>query len=229
MTSPTSSARAELTARVRANFDDLRRRVSAAGVDPDALTIVAVTKTHGPDAVRAAASVGLSHVGENYVDELEVKRPLCEDLGLTWHYLGALQSNKIARVAAVADCVDGLSRAKEITGFARLGSPASFKLQVDFTGRDGRGGCTPEEVPALATATREAGLLLTGLMTVAPPDPRGAADAFAALRRQCDALGLKECSMGMSDDLELALAAGTTELRVGSALFGARGAVSAHR
>lgn len=190
--------------------------------------MVAVTKTFGPEAVLAACAAGLDAVGENYLVELETKRAALGDLAVAWHYLGALQSNKIARVAAAADVICSLSRTKEIDRLAALGSTAKLYVQVDFTGAPDRNGAPPGDVAALVARARGYGLSVCGLMTVAPPEPSGAERAFEETARLADTLNLEERSMGMSDDLELACRWGTTEVRVGRALFGPRPPKTAH-
>ena len=221
-TSPASCAKAEDVERIAANLAEVRRRIVAAGGDLARVRIVAVTKTFAPEVVRAAAAAGLSDVGENYVDELESKRAELADLALRWHYLGALQSNKIARVALAADVVSGVSRAKEITKLAATRAGAVIDVQVDATGQAGRNGAAPSDVPALVAMARAQGLRLRGLMTVASPEPERAREQFALVASLAKELGVEELSMGMSDDFELAVAQGSTEIRVGRLLFGPR-------
>ncbi len=225
MTFPASSAESELVERVRANLERLRERITSSGRDPSSVRIVAVTKTFPSSYVRAAAAVGLKTVGENYVDELCTKRTEAPEVDVRWHYLGALQSNKIARVLSCADLVCGVSRPKELERVA--GAPHPLYVQVDLTTQSGRNGCAPDDVAGLVARARDLKLEVRGLMTVAPPNPDGARDAFGATRRLVDSLGLEECSMGMSDDLEIACDQGTTELRIGRALFGARDTTAA--
>ena len=226
MTSPASFAESELVARVRVNLERLRERVASTGRDPSHVRIVAVTKTFASSHVRAAVAVGLDAVGENYVDELCAKRVEVPDVPVRWHYLGALQSNKIAKVVGCADVVCGVSRPKEVQ---RLASsvPHPLYVQVDFTAHVARNGAAPTEVADLVAQARDLGLEVRGLMTVAPLDPASARAAFSATRRLVDELGLSECSMGMSDDLEIACDEGTSELRIGRALFGARDTTTA--
>ncbi|HET8990011.1 MAG TPA: alanine racemase [Acidimicrobiales bacterium] len=212
-----------MSARVRARLEAVRARMAAWGSDPARVRVVAVTKTFGPPAVRAAAAAGLEHCGENYVEELCATRAATSDLALTWHYLGALQGNKIARIAACADLVASLSRVREVERLARVRPNAAVYVQLDVTGRPERLGAPEAAVPDLVARARDAGLDVRGLMVVAPPDPAGARAAFATTARLADALGLAERSMGMSEDLEWACRAGTTEVRLGRALFGPRG------
>ncbi len=226
-TSPASFASEELVRRVAANLAVVRARIASSGRDPSAVRVVAVTKTFGVEHVRCAAAVGLDAVGENYVEELEAKREAGRDLKVAWHYLGALQSNKIRRVVDCADVVCGVSRAKELEKIASYRPDQAIYVQVDFTGAARRNGAEPRDVAALVGRGRALGLSVRGLMTVAPTDPAGARSAFAATSALADDLALVERSMGMSDDLELACELGSTEIRVGRALFGDRGAGAA--
>jgi hypothetical protein len=218
-TFPASSAN-ELLERVGANLVVVRSRIAASGRDPESVRIVAVTKTFGAHEVLAASELGLHHFGENYVDELCAKRGVAPEA--TWHFLGALQANKIARVAACAEVLSGVSREKELTKIAALASKSTLDIQVDFTGRAERNGVAPEDVEHLVSRARELNLNVRGLMVVAPPEPSAAREAFARTVALADSLGLTERSMGMSEDLEIACEAGSTEVRLGRALFGPR-------
>jgi len=226
-TFPASSANPELVARVAQNLSALRARIAATGRDPATIRVVAITKTFGVDAVRAAVANGLHDVGENYVEELETKFAQSRDLDLTWYFVGALQSNKIARAAACADVVCTVSRVKELERLAAVERRPALYVQVDYTGGATRNGARASDVAALVERARALELDVSGLMTVAAPDPDQARRAFAALAALRDDLGLVECSMGMSDDLEAACELGTSELRIGRALFGERAAPTA--
>ncbi|HEY5009696.1 MAG TPA: YggS family pyridoxal phosphate enzyme [Acidimicrobiales bacterium] len=221
-TSPVSSASPDLTARVGANVTALRKRIARTGRDPASIRLVAVTKTFGVEAVDAALANGLHDLGENYVDELETKAARRRGARLTWHYIGALQSNKIARICSSAQVIATVSRTKELERVARSDHHPELLIQVDYTGAATRNGASADEVPALLRRARDLELEVRGLMTVAAPDPAMARSAFANLARLREELGLVECSMGMSDDLEIACELGTTELRIGRALFGER-------
>ena len=221
-TSPASSAEPELIERVGANLARVRERIASVGRDPASVRVVAVTKTFGRAELMAALEVGLRCFGENYVDELCAKRAMTRDRNVSWHYLGVLQMNKLARAATCADVLSGVAREKEIDKLAtRLERPA-LDIEVDFTGQPGRNGAPPEAVGALVEHARELGLRVRGLMVVAPVGREAARDAFARTTALADELGLAERSMGMSDDLEDACALGSTEVRVGRALFGPR-------
>ncbi len=215
-TCPPSFGNDEVAARLAA----VRARISRAGGDPDRVRVLAVTKGFGPEAVAAARAAGLTDIGENYAAELEAKAP--GPPGTQWHFLGAVQRNKVGALAPLVDVWQGVARFVEGERIARFAPGARVLIQVDYTGLPGRNGCAPEDAPALAEALLGLELRLQGLMTVAPPDPSAADAAFGSLRRLADELDLPERSMGMSADLEAAVAAGSTMVRVGRALFGER-------
>ncbi len=218
-TSPASSA-SELRERIGANLEVVRSRIASTGRDPNSVRVVAVTKTFSPEEVRAAFDVGLRDFGENYVDELCAKRDAVPE-GV-WHFLGALQTNKIARATTCAKVLSGVSRERELTKLASLASTSWLDIQVDFTQRPERNGAPESSVPELVSRARELNLKVRGLMVVAPPDVDLARTAFTRTVELADELGLVERSMGMSEDLEMACELGTTEVRVGRALFGPR-------
>ncbi len=221
-TSPASFVSPDDVQRIAANLAEVRRRIERAGGDATTVAVVAMTKNFGTNMVRAAHAVGLRTVGENYVDELEAKRAELAALDVSWHYLGALQSNKVARVLRVADVVSGVSRAKEIRLLAAQRPGMTIDVQVDLTGAPARGGADVADVASLVEHARREGLNVRGLMTVASPDAARAAQQFARVSELCVELGVPGRSMGMSDDLELAVAQGSTEIRIGRALFGPR-------
>ena len=205
---------------VGARLDAVRRRIVSAGGDPDAVRVVAVTKGFGPGAVAAARGAGLLDMGENYSQELLRKAPGPE--GTRWHFLGVVQRNKVRALAPVVHMWQGVARRSEGERIAFHAPGADVLIQVDCSGRPGRNGCCPDEVPALAAALSSLGLDLQGLMTVAPPEAEEAGRAFGLVGQLADDLGLPVRSMGMSDDLELAVAAGSTMIRIGRGLFGER-------
>ena len=209
---------AERLARIRGRIAAATDATRAAEV-----TVLAVTKAFGPDAVLAALAAGLQAVGENYAHEVVAKFSGLEPRAEV-HFIGQLQTNKVRLVApfvAVYESVDRLSLATEI---AKRAPAARVLLQVDTTGEAGKGGCPVPDVPALLHACRDLGLQVEGLMTVGPTEggPEAARPGFRTVRGLVDELGLSVCSMGMSDDLEVAVAEGSTEVRIGSALFGSR-------
>lgn len=218
----------------------VRARIAAAceqaGRDPGEVTLVAVTKFFPASDVRLLASLGVHDVGENRHQEAVEKAEECADLGLTWHYIGGLQSNKAAAVASYADVVHSLDRAKLVSGLSRgaveRGRDLDVLVQVslDPPGADGRAGADPEQVPALVERVLGAeGLVLRGVMGVAPRDgdPAAAFAQLASVAAQVRAshAGATWISAGMSGDLEQAVASGATHLRIGSAVLGQRPAV----
>jgi len=205
---------------VAARLATVRARIVRAGGDPDRVRVLAVTKGFGGQAVLAARAAGLTDLGENYAAELVRKAP--GPPGTRWHFLGAVQRNKVGLLAPLVDVWQGLARLAEGERIARFAPGARVLIQIDYTGLPGRNGCAPEDVPALAQALSALHLSVLGLMTVAPPEPSAADAAFRSLGRLADSLGLPERSMGMSEDLEAAVAAGSTMVRVGRALFGER-------
>ncbi|MDA8310440.1 MAG: alanine racemase [Actinomycetota bacterium] len=215
---------------VAAGLASVRERITAAGGDPGRVRVVAVTKGFGVDAVLAALAAGLEDIGENYAQELLAKDAALRAAqpegqgaaGVRWHFLGAVQRNKVPALAPVVSCWQGVARSVEGEAIARRRPGAAVLVEVDTTGAPGRNGCAPDAVPALVADLGAGGLDVRGLMTVAPHadgDPRR---AFGLVRALADGLGLPECSMGMSEDLELAVAEGSTMVRVGRALFGDR-------
>lgn len=231
-------------ARVRANLADARARIERAceraGRSPDEVSLVAVTKTYPADDVRILASLGVRDVGENRDQEAAPKAAETADLGLTWHFVGQLQTNKARSVASYADVVHSVDRAKlaralgDRAGAAGRALTCLVQVNLDDDSRAGvigpRGGVDPEDALAVADAIGEHGALtLGGVMAVAP---RGgdASAAFARLRevaaRVRDRYPLATMvSAGMSADLEAAVERGATHLRLGTALLGNRGPI----
>jgi PLP dependent protein len=221
------------------NLRAVRARVDAAaratGRDPESVGLVAVSKTWPAESVRALAALGHRDFGENRVQELLGKAAELPDLPVRWHFVGQLQRNKAASVARRADVVHSVDRAPLVTALDRAAGersgPLDVLLQVDLGGPEGegaaRGGAAPVELPALADAVAAApGLRLRGLMAVAPrgTGPGPAFDRLAELaqRLRADHPEAVELSAGMSGDLEQAVAAGATLVRVGTAIFGSR-------
>lgn len=225
------------------NLAQVRERIAAAaraaGRDPDDVRLLAVSKTWPAADVRALAALGQRDFAENRVQELAGKvAELAGDPAappLRWHLVGQLQRNKAATVVRLGAVVHSVDRPPLVTALDRAAQQTGHQLdvfvQVDLggpPGRDGtRGGAPPDDVPALADAVAEtAGLRLLGLMAVAPrdsdPAPAFARLAELAARVRADHPGSRELSAGMSADLEAAVTAGATVVRVGTALFGAR-------
>jgi PLP dependent protein len=191
--------------------------------------ILAVTKGFGAEVVVAAVAAGCSMIGENYAQELRAKLAAMDDLAPAGerpdiHFIGRLQSNKVRLLATEVDVWESVDRATLLDEIARRRPGATVLIQVNASGEAHKGGCPPPEVEVLAEHARSLNLDLNGVMTVGPTSGDVAATrrAFELTRRLADELGLPTCSMGMTDDLDLALDAGTTRVRVGTALFGRR-------
>jgi hypothetical protein len=203
-----------------------RDRIRVAAPEPDAVTLVAVTKGFGPDAVRRAVAAGLTVVGENYADELVAKaEAVVDDPGATpeWHFLGTIQRNKVPRLAPLVSCWQAVGRIAEGRAIALRHPGARVLVQVDVAGLPGRGGVPPAAVADLVASLRDEDLDVAGLMAVGPPGPpEDARPGFREVTRLADSLRLPVRSMGMTDDLEVALSEGATMVRLGRALFGDR-------
>ncbi len=221
--------------RLLAVRDRIAAAARAAGRDPAEVGLVAVSKTWPAAAVRELAALGQADFGENRAQELTGKAAELTDLPLRWHFVGQLQRNKaaaVARLGAVVHSVDRVSLARTLARVGvETGRPVEVFLQVDLGGPEGelaaRGGADPADVPALADAVAaEQGVVLLGLMAVAPrgaePGPAFARLAVLAERVRADHPEARHLSAGMSADLEEAVAAGSTLVRVGTALFGTR-------
>jgi pyridoxal phosphate enzyme (YggS family) len=219
---------------VRARIDAAAR---AAGRDPSSVSLLAVSKTWSAGDVRALAALGQIDFGENRAQELldKARQPELADVVVRWHFIGQLQRNKaaaVARLGAVVHTVDRASLARVLDRAGQDGEhPLDAFVQVDLGGAAGelaaRGGAAPEEVPALADLIAgSAGLRLRGVMAVAPrgEDPGAAFERLATVAAavRADHPDAVEVSAGMSGDLEAAVAAGATVVRVGTALFGNR-------
>jgi PLP dependent protein len=229
---------ADRRAEVARNLDRVRARIATAcreaGRDPSEVSLTVVTKYFPASDVRLLAELGVHDVGENKHQEAEAKAGECADLGLRWHFVGTLQSNKAAAVARYADVVESVDRAKLVAplakGAAQAGRAVDCLVQVSLDPEEaaaGRGGARPGDVVPLAqrVAATE-GLRLRGVMAVATlgqdPVPAFARLAeVAALVRDAEP-SATWISAGMSSDLEAAIAAGATHVRVGSAVLGAR-------
>jgi pyridoxal phosphate enzyme (YggS family) len=225
------------SAAIASNVARARERLAAAcgraGRDPDEVRLVAACKTVRVDAMRAARAAGISEFGENYVQELRDKRQALADLeGVTWHFIGTLQSRTAPRVAELADVVETLAPGRAAERLARRAAegraPLDVLIEVDLAGRGT--GVEPEACERFAdevAATR--GVRLIGLMTL-PPATASAEEArpyFVQMRSLRDRVaravpGATELSMGMSLDYEVAAEEGATIVRIGTALFGAR-------
>jgi PLP dependent protein len=222
----------ELAARLAAVRGRIAEACEVAGRDVGDITLIAVTKTRPASDVRLLSGLGLRDVGENRDAEAAPKAAQCSDLKLTWHFIGQLQTNKCASVVRYASVVHSVDRARLVHALGRAARRAERVIdclvEVSLDGDPARGGAPAGEVPALAEALEaESGLMLRGVMAIAPLGMAPAA-AFARLLDSASAVravrpSATVISAGMSGDLEAAVEAGATHLRIGTALLGDRG------
>jgi pyridoxal phosphate enzyme (YggS family) len=220
----------DISAAIQSVRERIERACGRAGRDPSSVQLIAVSKAHSEEAIRAAYSAGMSVFGENYAQELAAKASALGDLpDIRWRFIGHLQRNKIKlieRARATVDTVDSVRLAEAIsTRAAASGRAVEVLLQVNVGDEAQKSGCRPEEVPHLVEAVRALpSVSLRGLMTVAPhlDDLEAIRPFFAKLRELAEAHSLPELSMGMTHDLEPAVEEGATILRIGTAIFGPR-------
>ena len=213
---------------VAAGLARVRERIAAASSrarrDPASVRLVAVSKTKPVDLLRAAQAAGQTTFGENYAQELREKAEALP--GVEWHFIGALQTNKarmvVGRAALIHTC-DRLALAHELSKRAQVaGVTQRVLLEVNVGREPQKAGALPEDVPAMLERLRELpSLTIEGLMCIPPAegDPR---PHFRSLRQLAEGLALRELSMGMSADFEIAIEEGATLVRVGTAIFGER-------
>lgn len=228
---------------ISANLQAVKGRIigacSIAGRDPVGITLLAVSKTFPATALRAAHAAGQDCFGESYVQEALAKQAELADLDLEWHFIGPLQSNKTKPVAEHFGWVHSVERlkiAERLSAQRPAGlPPLNVCVQVNVSGEASKSGCTPEDAPALCQAVAKLpSLRLRGLMAIPEPGAGSTAENSALARRQFGVLrqlferinqaglALDTLSMGMSHDLEDAIMAGATLVRVGTAIFGER-------
>ena len=209
---------------LRQRYDDLLARIAA--VESEPVQVLAVTKGFDVTAVRQAKALGFEAVGENYSQELLTKVTQLAEAGETspdWHFIGRLQRNKIRPMADLVTLWQTIDRVRLIDALANHAPGAAILIQVNVSGESQKGGCAPADVEDLVSHALDLGLDVQGLMTVGVANDAAATlEGFKALRSQVDALDLAVCSMGMSNDLEVAIGEGSTMIRVGTALFGPR-------
>jgi PLP dependent protein len=215
------------------NLQAVRQRINraaqAAGRDPRSVTLLAVSKTHSADLVGRALAAGQRAFGENYVQEALEKMDALHGKSVEWHLIGPLQSNKTRLVAGRFDwvhTVDNEKVARRLSDQRSAGlAPLKVLIQVNVSGEASKSGVAPGGVAALAAAVSALPRLqLRGLMAI--PEPGAHAERYRELnglyRGLKDKFGFDTLSLGMSDDLELAIAEGATMVRIGTAIFGAR-------
>ena len=225
--------------RLRESLPRVRDQIAAAalsaGRDPESIRLVAVSKGHPPDAVRAALEVGLFDLGENRVEELEQKVASLGRAGLTWHMIGRLQSRKAKAAAELAELIHSVDSVGLAERLGRIGLEQGRMLrilaQVNTSGEGAKQGLPADGAEEQVLAMAEvAGVAVEGLMTMAPltDDARTLASTFAPLRELRDRVRARstrvggELSMGMSNDMAVAVREGSTIVRIGTALFGER-------
>ena len=237
---PGSSARREQLAENLAMVEGrIAAACAAAGRSRDEVTLIVVTKTYPAEDVRLLAGLGVRHVAENRDQEAAAKAAACADLPLHWHFVGQLQTNKARSVVRYADHVHSVDRLRLVGALSaaataagrRLGCLVQVALDAEAGARGERGGIAPEEAGALADAVASAeGLRFDGVMTVAPlagryaGQPRAAFDRLREISSRLRAAhpAATMVSAGMSQDLDEAVAAGATHVRVGTAVLGVR-------
>jgi hypothetical protein len=194
--------------------------------DPASVRLLAVTKVFGPEAIREAYALGLREFGENYVQEMERKAPAVADLaGARFHLIGHLQSNKTKKAAQLFRSIDSVDSVKLARRLDAEGTPLDVMIEVKLSEEESKSGAAEADLPAIVEAVRASSHLgLRGLMTVPPwsEDPEVSRPYFARLRELAARHGIPELSMGMSNDLEVAIEEGATWVRIGTALFGRR-------
>ncbi len=222
---------AQALQQVRSKLD---AAAQAAGRPVQDVQLLAVSKTFPAEAIREVYAAGQRAFGENYVQELQSKCQQLADLAIEWHFIGPLQSNKSRIVAELAHWVHSVDRLKiaERLSAQRPATlpPLNVCIQVNVSGEDSKSGCAPQDAPALLRAVAALpGLRVRGLMCIPEPtpDPALLAARFAVLRQlqqqmAAEGMVLDTLSMGMSADMAQAVAAGSSMVRVGTAIFGAR-------
>lgn len=206
----------------------VRERIAAAaegaGRDPASVTLVAASKGVEPGRIRAA---GVADVGENRAQDLLAKQATLEAEPLRWHFIGALQANKVKAVTGrvvLIHSVDSVALGEAIARRAHAaGSTQDVLVEVNLSGEPAKTGCRPHALADVLAGLREVpGLAVRGLMTVPAPGIEAARPAFRRLAELRETHGLEHCSMGMSEDFEVAVSEGATIVRVGTAIFGPR-------
>ena len=219
---------------IATRLDEVRQRIDAAchrvGRDPDDITLVGISKTHGAGEIAVAVAAGLRDVGENRVQEAAPKIAALSELTPrpVWHMVGHLQSNKARDAAGLFDILHSVDSEHIADALSQNATrPLRVLIEVNVAGEASKFGVAPSTAMKLAAYVgRQPNIQLLGLMTVAPltADPEEVRAVFRALRELRDAIGLGELSMGMTDDFEVAVEEGSTFVRVGRAIFGPRAA-----
>jgi pyridoxal phosphate enzyme (YggS family) len=206
--------------------DRIHDAAERAGRDPSSIRLIAVTKTVPADRIREAAESGITDIGENRLQEALSKRPLLQDLGLQWHFIGHLQTNKAKKVVENFDWVQSVDRFELAEQLNRLSSRRlPVLVEVEMGNEETKSGVSADQLPRLLMDLKKCDrLVASGLMAIPPyfEDVEKVRAYFARLRKLAEQFGLSELSMGMSHDFEVAIEEGATMVRVGTALFGER-------
>ena len=208
-------------------FEEVKERLEVINEIIDAkaqnpVTLIGVTKGFTHEEVNIASELGIKNFGENYAQELLTKNPLV-DPEISWHYIGQLQSNKIRKISHLVDVWHSVTSLKLAREIHKRNDQAQILLQVSLMGPSNSKGFEVEQLPQLISELRDMNIDISGLMTMGVPgDMVATRVVFKELRKLADTFELPECSMGMSDDFEIALECGASMIRVGSAIFGNR-------
>ena len=208
----------------------IQRRIHDAAIrsnrDPKSITLIAVTKTVSAERIREAAIAGVQHVGENRLQDSIPKMEELKNLGLTWHFIGHIQTNKAKKVAEMFDWIHSVDRIEVVGKLARSTTKAlSILIEVKLHDEPSKPGADASQLPALVDAIRKHdNLKLQGLMSVPPflENPEDVRPYFRTLRALAAEYGLPHLSMGMTHDFEVAIEEGATMVRIGTGLFGKR-------
>jgi hypothetical protein len=185
--------------------------------------LLPVTKGFGAREIQAILEVGLTDVGESYAQEMLEKAEIVNDNRLSWHMLGRIQRNKVRKLSEIVDLWHSVDRKEVIEEISKHGKDSRILIQVNMNDRSEQGGCSPENVPDLIEFALEKDIKVEGLMTIGvDQDIEATKNTFAELAKLSKSMGLKEMSMGMSNDFEIAIDYGATILRVGRSIFGER-------
>ena len=205
---------------IKERIQEINKIIDAKAQNP--VTLIGVTKGFTHEEVNIASELGIKNFGENYAQELLTKNPLV-DPEISWHYIGQLQSNKIRKISHLVDVWHSVTSLKLAREIHKRNDQAQILLQVSLMGPSNSKGFEVEQLPQLISELRDMNIDISGLMTMGVPgDMVATRVVFKELRKLADTFELPECSMGMSDDFEIALESGASMIRVGSAIFGNR-------
>lgn len=205
---------------IKERLEEINEIINAKAQNP--VTLIGVTKGFTHEEVNIASELGIKNFGENYAQELLTKNPLV-DPEISWHYIGQLQSNKIRKISHLVDVWHSVTSLKLAREIHKRNDQAQILLQVSLMGPSNSKGFEVEQLPQLISQLRDMNIDISGLMTMGVPgDMVATRVVFKELRKLADTFELPECSMGMSDDFEIALESGASMIRVGSAIFGNR-------